>query len=160
MQINKQQRQNLITYSMIKTIPRLKGQSDIAMVLRHLLLPEFPRLPSGGSLYNAGTCAPGFSEARGLFSKQNTPFQVLFCLIKTTPFQQCEWKDSLVGLLLFHVTDIPHHQYLINKEIGTRQLDRTHSYFTSHKLSFDGKFLQPLRTSFSLRSDSTHKTLG
>lgn len=50
MQINKQQRQNLITYSMIKTIPRLKGQSDIAMVLRHLLLPEFPRLPSAGSL--------------------------------------------------------------------------------------------------------------
>lgn len=50
MQINKQQRQNLITYSMTKTIPRLKGQRDIAMVLTHLFLPEFPRLPRGGSL--------------------------------------------------------------------------------------------------------------
>lgn len=50
MQINKQQRQNLITYSLIKTMPRLKGQSDIALVLTRLLLPEFPRLPSGGSL--------------------------------------------------------------------------------------------------------------
>lgn len=50
MQINKQQRQNLITYSMTKTIPRLEGQSDIAMFLAHILLPGFPRLPSGSSL--------------------------------------------------------------------------------------------------------------
>lgn len=50
MKINKQQRQNLITYSMTKTIPRLEGQSDITMSLMYILLPEFPRLPSGSSL--------------------------------------------------------------------------------------------------------------
>lgn len=35
---------------MTKTIPRLEGQSDIAMFLAHILLPGFPRLPSGSSL--------------------------------------------------------------------------------------------------------------
>lgn len=35
---------------MTKTIPRLEGQSDITMSLMYILLPGFPRLPSGSSL--------------------------------------------------------------------------------------------------------------